>query len=59
MTKKKWEKPELIVLFRGKPEQAVLAACKGHMQLGPQVSEAGCTFMVVSHTGTCKVLVGS
>jgi hypothetical protein len=27
-TKKEWMKPELIVLVRNKPEEAVLAACK-------------------------------
>ena len=26
--KKPWTKPELIVLLRGKPEEAVLLACK-------------------------------
>ena len=26
--KKEWSKPKLIVLFRGRPEEAVLAACK-------------------------------
>ena len=26
--KKEWTKPELIVLVRSKPEEAVLAACK-------------------------------
>ncbi len=28
MEKKKWEKPMLIVLVRGEPEEAVLADCK-------------------------------
>jgi hypothetical protein len=27
--KKKWEKPQLIVLVRSRPEEAVLLACKG------------------------------
>ena len=27
--KKKWEIPKLICLYRGRPEEAVLAACKG------------------------------
>ncbi len=27
--KKHWHKPELIVLMRNKPEEQVLAACKG------------------------------
>jgi hypothetical protein len=29
-SKKEWQKPELIVLVRSKPEEAVLAGCKGH-----------------------------
>ena len=28
MKKKIWEKPKLVVLFRGKPEEAVLQGCK-------------------------------
>jgi len=27
--KKKWGKPKLIILTRGKPEERVLMACKG------------------------------
>jgi len=27
--KEKWSKPKLIILTRGKPEESVLAACKG------------------------------
>lgn len=27
--KKDWQKPELIVLVRSKPEEAVLGTCKG------------------------------
>lgn len=27
-TTKQWEKPQLIVMVRGKPEEAVLSACK-------------------------------
>ena len=26
--KKKWETPKLVCLYRGRPEEAVLAACK-------------------------------
>ncbi len=29
MKKKKWGKPKLIILTRGKPEERVLAYCKG------------------------------
>ena len=28
MDKKKWKRPKLIVLVRGKPEEAVLQSCK-------------------------------
>jgi hypothetical protein len=29
MPKKKWMKPKLIVLIKGRPEEAVLQQCKG------------------------------
>ena len=28
MKKKKWEKPELVVIVRNQPEESVLQACK-------------------------------
>lgn len=28
MKQKKWDKPQLIILERGRPEEAVLAVCK-------------------------------
>jgi hypothetical protein len=28
METKKWKKPKLIILYRGRPEEAVLLACK-------------------------------
>ena len=28
MPKEKWEKPKLVILTRGKPEERVLVACK-------------------------------
>ncbi len=31
-----WRRPELVVLTRGRPEEAVLAACKGAVVAGPQ-----------------------
>ena len=35
--KKKWAKPKLISLFRGRPEEAVLALCKAtETQAGPE-----------------------
>jgi len=35
--KKKWKKPKLVVLYRGKPEESVLAACKANIggSMGP------------------------
>lgn len=35
MTKKAWKKPELIVLVRGRPEEAVLETCKSGSAGGP------------------------
>jgi hypothetical protein len=43
MSKKRWERPKLIVLERGKPEERVLSACKGdgggH---SPSTADGGC-----------------
>jgi len=35
--KKTWKKPKLVILYRGKPEESVLAACKANIagSLGP------------------------
>lgn len=35
--KKDWKKPKLVVLYRGKPEESVLAACKANVggSMGP------------------------
>ena len=38
MKKKVWEKPRLVVLFRGRPEEYVLVACKTHLVQGPAVN---------------------
>ena len=35
MEKKEWKTPELIILVRSKPEEAVLAACKTNPQYAP------------------------
>jgi len=39
--KRTWEKPELTVLVRNKPEEAVLAACKGESAGNSQDASAG------------------
>lgn len=49
--KKKWGKPKLIILTRGKPEEAVLVACKwgdSFIPAGPVYEQAMC----ISYTGT-------
>ena len=46
--KKMWEKPELAVLLRSSPEEAVLTACKYPSQIGGSTFNGGChTFAVV------------
>ncbi len=44
--KKVWEKPELVVLVRGKTEESVLASCKG----------GGVIAAVITGKGSCYVL---
>lgn len=54
--RKKWTAPQLVVLARGTPEEAVLAGCKyaGVAKLGPNVN---CT--KANGTAQCDVLVAS
>jgi hypothetical protein len=40
-SKKAWVTPELIVLVRSKPDEAVLEACKGAASGGPSEFYAG------------------
>ena len=45
MRKKRWQKPKLIVLVRGKPEEAVLQICKaspGPGSVGPDIAWSNC-----------------
>ena len=42
MNKKQlWEKPKLIVIVRGKPEELVLSHCKGFALDGPESNYGG------------------
>jgi len=42
--KKKWETPKLICLYRGRPEEAVLAQCKtSSREKGPGAEKLPCT----------------
>jgi hypothetical protein len=41
-SKKTWIEPELIVLTRSKPEEAVLGGCKGGISEGPSNDSGIC-----------------
>ena len=44
MKKEKWDKPKLIILTRGKPEEKVLSGCKyGPTTSGPTDSADACS----------------
>lgn len=42
--KKRWETPELVVLFRGRPEESVLTHCKhaNNPPVSPQSFQGDC-----------------
>jgi len=43
MNKKQWQKPELIVLVRSKPEESVLQTCKViYQEIGPGYNASTC-----------------
>jgi hypothetical protein len=50
MKKKAWIKPKLIVLFKGRPEEAVLAGCKGTSGNGPSGNTCA------AYTNPCSTL---
>ena len=51
--KKAWQKPELIVLVRSKPEESVLTFCKNANAAGP-LNKKKC-----NRAGGCSVLAAS
>jgi hypothetical protein len=53
MEKRKWTRPQLVVLTRGNPEEAVLSACKngGHAVAGPNYDFERCYL----NGGSCGV----
>ena len=53
---KEWTKPELIVLVRSKPEEAVLTSCKGVNAAGGDQYAASCLRLCQN---TCQVLTAS
>ncbi len=47
---RQWERPELVILLRGRPEENVLAGCKNHTNLtGP--NPPGCK--ASDNSGNC------
>jgi hypothetical protein len=44
MKKKQWQKPELVVLVRNKPQEAVLSTCKVGVggPAGPSTNKTNC-----------------
>ena len=40
--KKTWQKPKLVILFRGRPEEYVLSACKEAAGTGPASNLGDC-----------------
>jgi len=44
--KKRWEKPELVVLIRLQPEESVLQACKFFVPSGPGEVNGWCLLPV-------------
>ena len=59
-TKKPWSKPELIVLVRGRPEEAILNACKGNglVNLSSDDDNTGCSAIPLC-TSDCNALGSS
>ncbi len=55
-----WQKPELTVLVRNKPEEAVLSACKQYPMDGPQGCDWACenSYDECTHLG-CEVMSAS
>jgi hypothetical protein len=59
-TKRPWSKPELIVLVRGRPEEAVLSACKVFPSSGPFETNGSCTTYADGQCNiSCNSYIGS
>ncbi len=58
---KDWERPMLVVLYKGRPEEGVLLACKTHTTpTGPSFNNNKCDNMKPNQTcGACQSQGGS
>jgi hypothetical protein len=64
MKLKKWAQPELLIITRNRPEEAVLWLCKGnpnHVAIGPNTAELACRFWndISDMCDTCESKRGS
>ena len=61
MAQKKWRKPELIEIVRGKPEEAVLTACKVGQPgtSSPSAPGIGCQTLAPGPCAFCEYLAAS
>jgi len=58
--KKTWQAPQLIVLVRSKPEEAVLGNCKTVFNLpGPTLGAFQCAFMDNFVCASCNIETAS
>ena len=55
-TRRAWNKPGLIVIVRGGPQESVLLSCKGASVSGPDGAVGGCQELVAGCAG-CEVVV--
>ena len=61
MKKKQWQKPQLVVLLRSKPEEAVLTGCKvdSPSSTGPTTVADFCLMIDVQACVACLVNVST
>lgn len=64
LPKKAWEKPQLIILARGTPQESVLEHCKyigggGGNGRPDTYNQDGCNDFAITNCGTCQARAGS
>ena len=58
--KKEWTKPELLVLVRSNPEEAVLTTCKTSVHVGDNAAQDGtCRYLGSGYCRVCLSTIGS
>jgi hypothetical protein len=58
-SKKVWVEPELIVLVRNKPEEAVLEGCKASVGAGTWFANNGCYEVLSCGSMACMAITQS